>query len=78
MKWWGLTQHWHHWIWNVNIFRKEWKKGRIIILDDLPGNKIGVEGAEKVSKILQVNTTLTSLNLSGEEGGINSAGERIW
>ena len=30
-------------------------------------NKIGVEGAKAMSEMLKVNTTLTSLNLWGEE-----------
>ena len=30
-------------------------------------NKIGVEGAKSVSEMLKSNTTLTSLNLSGEK-----------
>ena len=30
----------------------------------MTGNKIGTEGARVISEMLQVNTTLTSLNLS--------------
>ena len=31
------------------------------------GNDIGVEGASKISETLKVNTTLTELNLGGDE-----------
>ena len=33
----------------------------------MTGNEIGVEGAKALSEMLKVNTTLTSLNLLGEE-----------
>ena len=33
----------------------------------MTGNKIGDEGAKTLSEMLTVNTTLTSLNLWGEE-----------
>ena len=32
-------------------------------------NNIGVEGAKSMSEMLKTNTTLTSLNLSGEDEG---------
>ena len=34
----------------------------------ITANGIGVEGAKAMSEMLQVNTTLTSLNLGGGEG----------
>ena len=33
----------------------------------MTGNEIGVEGAKAMSGALKVNSTLTSLNLRGEE-----------
>ena len=33
----------------------------------LSDNQIGYEGVKTISEMLQVNTTLTSLNLSGQE-----------
>ena len=33
----------------------------------MTGNRIGVEGAKAMSSMLEVNTTLTTLNLSCEE-----------
>ena len=33
----------------------------------MSGNEIGVEGAKAMSEMLKVNTTLTSLDLTGEE-----------
>ena len=33
----------------------------------MTGNRIGVEGAKAMSSMLKVNTTLTTLNLEGEE-----------
>ena len=33
----------------------------------MTGNNIGVEGAKSMSEMLKSNTTLTSLNLYGEE-----------
>ena len=33
----------------------------------MTGNEIGIEGAKSMSEALKSNTTLTSLNLSGEE-----------
>ena len=33
----------------------------------MTGNWIGVEGAKAMSEMLKVNTTLTSLDLGGEE-----------
>ena len=33
----------------------------------MTGNEIGVEGAKSMSSMLKVNTTLTELNLWGEE-----------
>ena len=35
----------------------------------MTGNRIGVEEAKAVSEMLMTNTTLTSLNLRGEEEG---------
>ena len=35
----------------------------------MTGNGIGIEGAKSMSEALKSNTTLTSLNLSGEEEG---------
>ena len=35
----------------------------------MTGNNIGVEGAKSMSEMLMTNTTLTSLDLSGEEEG---------
>ena len=35
----------------------------------MTGNKIGDEGAKSMSEMLKSNTTLTSLNLYGEEEG---------
>ena len=36
-------------------------------LNGLKGNEIGDEGARALSEMLQVNTILTSVNLSGEK-----------
>ena len=33
----------------------------------MAGNEVGVEGAKAISEMLQVNTTLTSLNVTCEE-----------
>ena len=33
----------------------------------MTGNEIGVEGAKTMNEMTKMNTTLTSLNLSGEE-----------
>ena len=33
----------------------------------MTGNGIGVEGAKTMSEMMKVNTTLTSLNMRGEE-----------
>ena len=33
----------------------------------MTGNRIGVEGAKAMSSMLEVNTTLTTLSLRGEE-----------
>ena len=33
----------------------------------LIGNNIGIEGAKMISEVLKSNSTLTSLNLSGDE-----------
>ena len=33
----------------------------------MTGNEIGVEGAKTMSEMLKVNTTLTTLDLGGEE-----------
>ena len=33
----------------------------------MTGNRIGVEGTKSMSEILEMNTTLTSLNLDGVE-----------
>ena len=33
----------------------------------MTGNGIGIEGAKSMSEALKTNTTLTSLNLCGEE-----------
>ena len=33
----------------------------------MTGNNIGVEGAKSLSEMVKMNTTLTSLNLGGDE-----------
>ena len=33
----------------------------------MTGNRIGIEGAKAMSSMLKVNTTLTTLNLEGDE-----------
>ena len=50
--------------------RKEKKEERIT------GNGIGVEGAKSMSEMLKVNTTLTTLNLGGEEEEIKEKRKR--
>ena len=42
----------------------------------MTGNGIGIEGAKSMSEALKSNTTLTSLNLSGEEEGRKKRKER--
>ena len=43
----------------------------------MTGNEIGDKGAKAIIAVLKVNTTLTSLNLSGEEEGKKRERERI-
>ena len=43
------------WKWNTNSI-KQWT-----------GNEIGDEGAVKISELLKTNTTLTKLNLDGDD-----------
>ena len=42
---------------------------------DVAANDIGASGGAKVAEALTMNTTLTHLNLGGEEGGWNAA---VW
>ena len=35
----------------------------------MTGNNIGVKGTKAISEMMKLNTTLTSLDLSGEEKG---------
>ena len=52
--------------WNSKYKRKQWK---------WTGNKIGDEGALKISESLMTNTTLTKLNLSGDDNIIKNKQE---
>ena len=46
--------------------KKKKKKSKICWKKCNTGNKIGVEGARSLSEALKTNTTLTSLDLMGE------------
>ena len=50
---------------NKNTNEKE--KGNENEMNKWTDNKIGAEGASKISEALKVNTTLTELNLGGDE-----------
>ena len=46
----------------------KWKReGNEIEMNKWTGNKIGAEGASKISETLKVNTTLTVLDLGSDE-----------
>ncbi len=43
------------------------EKEKKMITNKWTGNEIGAEGASKISESLKVNTTLTKLDLNGDE-----------
>ena len=61
------TLHLHHWIWEVMNKKGERKRKKKRRDDWMKDNKFGDEGAKAISETLQVNTTLTSLNLESEK-----------
>ncbi len=79
MKHWWKTTHWLVWILAVNykmtndkrfiktVVKKEKKRNEIIFQIVVIDDKIGKEGATKMSELLITNTTLTELDLSDND-----------